>query len=63
MRVNMSRNLKDEYSSKTKGEGISAEEISKTLDKFGSGAPYHEFQTRASRRRGRLPNGPKWPQI
>ncbi|CAB3998149.1 TBC1 domain family member 5 isoform X1 [Paramuricea clavata] len=35
-----------------KSKEISAEEISKTLDKFGSGPPYHEFQTRASRRRG-----------
>ena len=50
----MSKNLEDEYSSKTKREEISAEEISKTLDKFGSGPPYHEFQTRASRKRGRL---------
>jgi hypothetical protein len=38
-----------------KSKEISAEEISKTLDKFGSGPPYHEFQTRASRRRGRQP--------
>ena len=42
----------NEYSSKTKREDISAEEISKTLDKFGSGPPY-EFQTKASRRRGK----------
>lgn len=52
----MSGNLKDEYSSKAKREEISAEEISKTLDKFGLAPPYHEFQTKASRKRGRLSN-------
>jgi hypothetical protein len=51
----MSRNLKDEYSSKVKREEDIAEEISKTLDKFGSAPTYHEFQTKASRQKGRHP--------